>query len=51
VIRYDDRDTGRSTHYPPGSPGYSFTDLTEDALGILSELGAPAWTIPTESQR
>jgi pimeloyl-ACP methyl ester carboxylesterase len=39
VIRYDNRDTGRSTHYPPGSPGYSFTDLTEDALGILSELG------------
>lgn len=39
VIRYDNRDTGRSTHYPPGSPGYSFTDLTEDALGILDELG------------
>lgn len=39
VIRYDNRDTGRSTHYPPGSPDYSFTDLTEDALGILDELG------------
>lgn len=35
VIRYDNRDTGRSTSYPPGRPGYSFTDLTEDALGIL----------------
>jgi pimeloyl-ACP methyl ester carboxylesterase len=39
VIRYDNRDTGRSTHFPPGSPGYSFTDLTEDALSILDELG------------
>lgn len=35
VIRYDNRDTGRSTSYPPGRPGYSFTDLTSDALGIL----------------
>jgi pimeloyl-ACP methyl ester carboxylesterase len=39
VIRYDSRDTGRSTSYPPGRPGYSLTDLTEDALGILDALG------------
>jgi pimeloyl-ACP methyl ester carboxylesterase len=39
VIRYDNRDTGRSTCYPPGRPGYSFTDLTEDALGVLDALG------------
>jgi pimeloyl-ACP methyl ester carboxylesterase len=26
VIRYDLRDTGRSTSYPPGQPGYSFDD-------------------------
>jgi pimeloyl-ACP methyl ester carboxylesterase len=39
VIRYDNRDTGRSSSYPPGRPGYSFTDLTEDALGILDVLG------------
>jgi pimeloyl-ACP methyl ester carboxylesterase len=39
VIRYDNRDSGRSTCYPPGRPGYSFTDLTEDALGILEALG------------
>ncbi|MGH3951913.1 MAG: alpha/beta fold hydrolase [Pseudonocardiaceae bacterium] len=39
VIRYDNRDTGRSTSYPPGRPGYSFTDLAEDALGILDALG------------
>ena len=39
VVRYDKRDTGRSTHYPPGRPGYSFTDLAEDALGILDAFG------------
>ncbi|WP_199433495.1 alpha/beta fold hydrolase [Qaidamihabitans albus] len=38
VIRYDNRDTGRSTCYPPGRPGYSFTDLAGDALGILDAL-------------
>ena len=27
VIRYDHRDTGGSTTYPPGSPGYSSDDL------------------------
>jgi pimeloyl-ACP methyl ester carboxylesterase len=35
VIRYDNRDTGRSTSYPPGRPGYTFADLAGDALGIL----------------
>jgi pimeloyl-ACP methyl ester carboxylesterase len=39
VIRYDQRDTGLSTSWPPGRPDYSFTDLTEDALGILDALG------------
>jgi pimeloyl-ACP methyl ester carboxylesterase len=39
VIRYDSRDTGRSTSYPPGRPGYSYTQLAEDALGILDALG------------
>lgn len=38
VIRYDNRDTGRSTSYPPGHPGYTFTDLAGDALGILDAL-------------
>ncbi|MBD2893218.1 Aclacinomycin methylesterase RdmC [Actinomadura sp. RB99] len=38
VIRYDNRDTGRSTCYPPGRPGYEFTDLAEDALGVLDAL-------------
>jgi pimeloyl-ACP methyl ester carboxylesterase len=26
VIRYDQRDTGLSTKYPPGQPGYTFDD-------------------------
>jgi pimeloyl-ACP methyl ester carboxylesterase len=38
VIRYDNRDTGRSTSYPPGRPGYAYTDLAGDALGILDAL-------------
>lgn len=39
VIRYDHRDTGRSTNYPAGQPGYAFRDLAEDAVGILDALG------------
>jgi pimeloyl-ACP methyl ester carboxylesterase len=38
VIRYDNRDTGRSTSYPPGQPGYGYTDFAADALGILDAL-------------
>ncbi|MFE9650287.1 alpha/beta fold hydrolase [Streptomyces sp. NPDC006365] len=39
VVRYDHRDTGRSTCYPPGQPAYSFTDLTLDVLGIQDAFG------------
>jgi pimeloyl-ACP methyl ester carboxylesterase len=39
VIRYDNRDTGRSTSYPPGEPGYSMCDMANDALGILDAVG------------
>ncbi|MBX6354825.1 MAG: alpha/beta hydrolase [Micromonosporaceae bacterium] len=39
VIRYDQRDTGRSTSYPPGEPAYTFHDLTWDVLGILDAFG------------
>lgn len=35
VVRYDLRDTGRSTCYPPGESAYSVLDLTDDALGVL----------------
>lgn len=38
AIRYDNRDTGRSTSYPTGRPGYAFTDLAGDAIGILDAL-------------
>ena len=39
VIRYDNRDTGRSTTYPPGRPGYTLTDMARDAIAILDALG------------
>lgn len=39
VIRFDNRDTGRSVTYPTGRPGYSLRDMTEDVLGILDVLG------------
>jgi pimeloyl-ACP methyl ester carboxylesterase len=39
VIRYDHRDTGGSTWYPPGEPAYTGNELVADALGILDHLG------------
>lgn len=39
VIRYDNRDTGRSTSYPPGSPPYTLRDLVADAVGLLDAFG------------
>ena len=39
VVRYDQRDTGRSTSYPPGSPGYTGEDLVTDAIAILDAIG------------
>ncbi len=39
VIRYDHRDTGRSTSFPAGAPPYSDVDLANDALGVLDALG------------
>ena len=35
VIRYDHRDTGRSTTYEPGRPGYTGHDLVADAATVL----------------
>jgi pimeloyl-ACP methyl ester carboxylesterase len=35
VIRYDQRDTGRSITYAPGRPGYTGMDLVADAAGVL----------------
>lgn len=39
VIRYDQRDTGRSVTYEPGKPEYTGRELVEDAVGILDALG------------
>ncbi|MCU1411344.1 MAG: alpha/beta hydrolase [Rhodoglobus sp.] len=41
VIRYDTRDTGRSTTFPPGRPPYGGDALLDDAVGVLDELGVP----------
>src|SRR5436309_4818650 len=42
VIRYDNRDTGRSVTYPPGHPEYTGGDLVADAAGVLDAYGIPA---------
>jgi pimeloyl-ACP methyl ester carboxylesterase len=39
VIRYDNRDTGRSTTFPIGAPGYTVRDLADDAVGVLDAYG------------
>jgi pimeloyl-ACP methyl ester carboxylesterase len=39
VIRYDNRDSGRSTCYPPGQPGYTLQDMAKDAIAILDGYG------------
>jgi pimeloyl-ACP methyl ester carboxylesterase len=41
VIRYDLRDTGRSTTVDPDAPGYTLRDLVADAAGLLEALGLP----------
>ncbi|HKI24028.1 MAG TPA: alpha/beta hydrolase [Gaiellaceae bacterium] len=42
VIRYDQRDTGRSTTYEPGRPGYTGADLRADAIALLDGYALPA---------
>jgi len=39
VLRYDNRDVGRSTCYPPGEIHYSIHDLVDDAVGVLDSYG------------
>lgn len=41
VLRYDTRDTGRSTAYPAGSPGYTLPDLVSDLIGLLDVFELP----------
>ncbi len=42
VIRYDHRDTGRSTTCEPGHPDYGAADLVDDAAGVLDAFGLEA---------
>ncbi|MER9056108.1 alpha/beta hydrolase [Mesorhizobium sp. M0213] len=39
VIRYDNRDTGRSTKYAPGEPPYTFDDMADDTIRVLDDHG------------
>lgn len=39
VVRYDHRDTGRSTTYPPGAPPYAVEDLVADLLAVMDAYG------------
>ncbi len=40
VLRYDHRDTGRSTTCPPGEPDYSGADLVGDLAALIEDLGS-----------
>jgi pimeloyl-ACP methyl ester carboxylesterase len=42
VIRYDHRDTGRSTSYAPGRPGYGSAELLSDVSAVLDGYGIGA---------
>lgn len=42
VVRYDLRDTGRSTAYAAGAPRYTGDDLVTDALAVLDGYGIAA---------
>ena len=42
VIRYDHRDTGRSTTYEPGYPGYAGADLLTDMVALFDAYGLAA---------
>jgi pimeloyl-ACP methyl ester carboxylesterase len=39
VIRFDNRDVGRSTAYAPGEPPYDLNDLADDAVSLLDGFG------------
>jgi len=39
VIRFDHRDTGRSTSLPPGEADYAVEDMADDVLAIMDSYG------------
>lgn len=39
VVRYDNRDTGLSTTYPPGAPSYAVEDMAADLVSVLDAYG------------
>lgn len=39
VIRFDNRDVGRSTVYPPGQPSYGVETMADDAIRVLQHYG------------
>ncbi|CEH28041.1 acetyltransferase [Aneurinibacillus migulanus] len=39
VIRYDNRDVGRSITYEPGNSQYTVVDMADDAVGVLDAYG------------
>ncbi|MYB22502.1 MAG: alpha/beta hydrolase [Chloroflexi bacterium] len=39
VIRYDNRDTGRTTSCPPGEPDYTLADMAADGVAVLDAYG------------
>lgn len=42
VARFDNRDSGASTHLDPAAPRYDLADMAADALAVLDALGWPA---------
>lgn len=42
VIRYDQRESGRSSPYDPGGRPFSYDDLVDDTMRILDGYGLPA---------
>lgn len=42
IVRYDARDTGKSTHVDFATHPYTLTDMAEDAIGLLDVLDVPA---------
>jgi pimeloyl-ACP methyl ester carboxylesterase len=42
VIRYDQRDTGLSSKFPPGRPGYGFEEAVDDVFRLLDGYGLSA---------